>query len=133
MTASMGTHEPREKLSAHTQEMHRALVSLMEELEAIDWYAQRVDASDDAALQAILRHNMEEEMEHAAMTLEWIRRNSTTFGEILREHLFTEGPITEDHENGHRGAPEPGGDDGGGGDSGESLPLGDLRAEVPRE
>lgn len=123
MSASVGTHEPREKLSAHTQEMHRALASLMEELEAIDWYAQRVDASEDAELQAILRHNMEEEMEHAAMTLEWIRRNHPTFGDILREHLFREGPITAGHENGGDEEAEP--DAGRGGDS---LPLGSLRA-----
>jgi hypothetical protein len=70
-------------------------VSLIEELEAIDWYDQRVDASNDDALKAILAHNRDEEREHAAMSLEWLRRNDPKWDEILRTYLFTEGPITE--------------------------------------
>ena len=73
--SSITLHEPAEQLSDETIELHRAIVSLMEELEAIDWYSQRADACKDAQLQAILRHNRNEEIEHASMTLEWIRRN----------------------------------------------------------
>ena len=74
--------------------MHRAIVSLMEELEAIDWYQQRVDAAGDGELKEILRHNRDEEKEHAAMVLEWIRRRDPGFDEVLRAFLFTERPIT---------------------------------------
>jgi ferritin-like protein len=74
--------------------MHRAIVSLMEELEAIDWYQQRIDAAGDGELQGILRHNRDEEKEHAAMVLEWIRRRDPGFDEVLRTFLFTERPIT---------------------------------------
>ena len=71
--ANEGYHEPIEKLSAETIDMHRAIVSLMEELEAMDWYNQRIDACSDSELKAILVHNRDEEKEHAAMVLEWIR------------------------------------------------------------
>jgi ferritin-like protein len=73
--------------------MHRAIVSLMEELEAIDWYQQRAEATQDAELREVLLHNREEEQEHAAMVLEWIRRHDRTFEAKLREYLFTEGSI----------------------------------------
>jgi ferritin-like protein len=86
-------HEAEERLSPQTRDMHRAIVSLMEELEAIDWYQQRVDAAGDAELKAILAHNRDEEKEHAAMTLEWIRRRDPSFDTVLREYLFTEGSI----------------------------------------
>src|SRR5579859_6292556 len=69
-------HAPRERLSVATLSLHHAIVSLMEELEAVDWYRQRADDSEDEVLRAILLHNMREEMEHAAMVLEWIRRNN---------------------------------------------------------
>jgi ferritin-like protein len=78
--------------------MHRAIVSLMEELEAIDWYQQRIDATPDEALKAVLAHNRDEEIEHAMMNLEWIRRNNPTFDAAARLYLFTEGPITEIEE-----------------------------------
>jgi ferritin-like protein len=90
-----GYHEPLDKLTSGTMERHRAIVSLMEELEAIDWYDQRVDATGDDALRAILAHNRDEEREHAAMTLEWLRRHDPIWDEILRAYLFTDGPITE--------------------------------------
>jgi ferritin-like protein len=90
-----GYHEPLDKLTPGTMERHRAIVSLMEELEAIDWYDQRVDATDDDSLRAILAHNRDEEREHAAMTLEWLRRHDPIWDEILRTYLFTDGPITE--------------------------------------
>ncbi|MCO6511360.1 MAG: hypothetical protein J5I65_11275 [Aridibacter famidurans] len=92
-SSSEGYHEPVEELSDETREMHRAVVSLMEELEAVDWYSQRMDACKDEALKKILRHNRDEEIEHAAMTLEWIRRNNKVFDEQLREYLFTDGEI----------------------------------------
>jgi ferritin-like protein len=88
-----GYHEPIELLSTKTRDMHRAIVSLMEELEAVDWYNQRVDACSDADLKAILAHNRDEEKEHAAMVLEWIRRNDPSFDHELRDYLFTEKQI----------------------------------------
>jgi ferritin-like protein len=91
--SSAGFHEPIETLSAKTRDVHRAIVSLMEELEAIDWYQQRVDATQDEELRAILAHNRDEEKEHAAMVLEWIRRHDPKFDGELRAYLFTEGPI----------------------------------------
>jgi uncharacterized protein len=88
-------HEPLDKLSSTTQDMHRAVVSLQEELEAVDWYQQRADATEDAELKAILLHNMREEIEHAAMVLEWLRRNHPDFGRHLRTYLFQEKPILD--------------------------------------
>lgn len=92
--SSEGYHEPVEKLSGRTQDLHRAIVSLMEELEAVDWYQQRVDATPDEHLKKILLHNRNEEIEHAAMVLEWIRRFEPEFDRQLRSYLFTEGDIT---------------------------------------
>ncbi|RBW49260.1 encapsulin-associated ferritin-like protein [Marinobacter sp. F3R11] len=91
--ASDNYHEPVGELTDDTREMHRAVVSLMEEFEAVDWYNQRVDACKDAELKAILVHNRDEEKEHAAMVLEWIRRKDPVMDKHLREFLFTEGPI----------------------------------------
>lgn len=96
--ANEGYHEPLEKLSAETMDMHRAITSLMEELEAVDWYNQRVDATADPELKAILEHNRDEEKEHAAMVLEWIRRRDPKMDHELRESLFKTGPITGDHD-----------------------------------
>ena len=90
--ASEGYHEPIEELSDETRDMHRAIVSLMEELEAIDWYNQRVSACKDEELKAILMHNRDEEKEHAAMMLEWIRRKDPRFSAELKEYLFTDKP-----------------------------------------
>jgi len=92
--ADEGYHEALEDLSEETRDMHRAIVSLMEELEAVDWYNQRVDACKDAELRAILAHNRDEEKEHAAMVLEWIRRHDKRFSKELRDYLFTKKPIT---------------------------------------
>ncbi|MDD1605861.1 MAG: ferritin-like domain-containing protein [Methylococcaceae bacterium] len=91
--SSVGYHEPIDELSNETRDMHRAIVSLMEELEAIDWYNQRADVSKNAELKAILEHNREEEKEHAAMVLEWIRRKDSGFSEQLKKYLFTEKPL----------------------------------------
>ncbi|MGM0633340.1 MAG: encapsulin-associated ferritin-like protein [Pseudomonadota bacterium] len=88
-----GYHEPVNELTDTTRDFHRAIVSLMEELEAVDWYNQRVDACKDGELSAILAHNRDEEIEHAIMTLEWIRRNNTVFDKYLRKFLFTEEPL----------------------------------------
>jgi ferritin-like protein len=93
--ASVGYHEPLEKLSEETRDMHRAIVSLMEELEAVDWYNQRAAACGNPALRAILEHNRDEEKEHAAMLVEWIRRNDPKFSAQLKDYLFTETPITD--------------------------------------
>lgn len=92
-------HEAEEKLTASTKEMHRALKSLMEELEAVDWYQQRVDATEDPELRAVLMHNRDEELEHAAMVLEWLRRNNSKVDEMLRKYLFTESDITKIEKN----------------------------------
>ena len=87
--SSVGYHEPIGELSDETRDMHRAIVSLMEELEAVDWYNQRVDACKDAELKALLIHNRDEEKEHASMVMEWIRRHDTTFSGYMEEFLFT--------------------------------------------
>src|SRR3990167_9744673 len=91
--AHEGYHESSEELTDETRDMHRAITSLMEELEAIDWYQQRVDACKDDELRAILAHNRDEEKEHAAMVLEWIRRRDPKFDHELRDYLFTDKPI----------------------------------------
>jgi ferritin-like protein len=116
-------HEPAEKLSPATIDRHRATVSLMEELEAVDWYDQRIDAATDEDLKEILRHNRDEEKEHAAMTLEWLRRNDPALDEQLRTYLFKEGNILAAEAEAEGGA-EPS-DSGGDG----SLGIGDLRKE----
>ena len=85
-----GYHEPINELSDETRDMHRAIVSLMEELEAVDWYNQRADACKDPELRAILKHNRDEEKEHAAMVLEWIRRRDPKFDHELRDWMFTD-------------------------------------------
>jgi ferritin-like protein len=94
-----GYHEPVDKLSPETMDMHRAIISLMEELEAVDWYNQRVDACTDPDLKAILAHNRDEEKEHAAMVLEWIRRRDPRFDHELKDTLFKTGPITGQHHD----------------------------------
>ena len=91
--ASDTYHEPLELLSEDTREMHRAITSLKEELEAIDWYQQRVDACADPQLKGLLLHNKNEEIEHATMLMEWIRRHSDHFNEMMRRYLFSESPI----------------------------------------
>jgi ferritin-like protein len=91
--ANEGYHEPIDELSDETRDMHRAITSLMEELEAVDWYNQRVDACKDPELRAILEHNRDEEKEHAAMVLEWIRRRDPAMDDELRDYLFTDKPI----------------------------------------
>jgi uncharacterized protein len=119
-----GLHEPVELLGEGTRNLHRALISLIEELEAIDWYQQRADACTDAALKAVLLHNRNEEVEHGVMTLEWLRRNDATFDKFLRRYLFTDADIIEieeaadvekakgDEEGERAGAPRTAANDG---------------------
>ena len=103
--ASEGFHELPQDLTPQTRDMHRAITSLMEELEAVDWYNQRVDAATDDALRIILTHNRDEEKEHASMVLEWIRRHDPVFDSHLRKYLFTTEPITERPDEGAAAAP----------------------------
>src|SRR6188768_499080 len=88
-------HEPIDLLSVETKDLHRAIVSLIEELEAVDWYQQRAEACTDPALAEVLIHNKNEEIEHAMMNLEWVRRASPKFDEHMRTYLFAEGSILE--------------------------------------
>jgi ferritin-like protein len=93
-----GIHESLDALAPDTLDRHRAIISVMEEFEAVDWYDQRVDATGDAELAAILAHNRDEEKEHAAMTLEWLRRRDPKLDEHLRRYLFIEGSVLEREE-----------------------------------
>jgi ferritin-like protein len=93
--SSENYHEPVELLSEPARDQHRAIVSLKEELEAVDWYAQRAEATANAELRAILLHNRREEIEHAMMVLEWLRRNDGTFAEHVATYVNSSGPITE--------------------------------------
>ncbi len=119
--SSAGFHEAEEKLLPETMDSHRALVSLMEELEAIDWYHQRVDASSDGELREILVHNRDDEKEHASMLLEWIRRRDPAFDSELRRYLFTSSPIAE-------ASPDAAGEGGEAPPDG-SLGIGDLHGK----
>lgn len=91
--AADGYQEPVQELSDEARDMHRAITSLREELEAVDFYNQRVDACKNPELKAILAHNRDEEKEHAAMLLEWIRRQDATLDKELRDYLFTDKEI----------------------------------------
>ena len=122
MAESAGLHESEDKLASSTIDRHRAVVSIQEELEAVDWYDQRVDATGDAELASVLAHNRDEEKEHAAMTLEWLRRNDTVLDRHLRTYLFTSSPIV-----GLEAASEAGPRSTGRGPGGGSLDIGDLR------
>jgi len=111
--ASDSLHENPGKLGPDIIDQHRAIVSLMEELEAVDWYNQRAKATENPELRAILEHNRDEEKEHAAIVLEWLRRGDSKLNEHLRTFLFTEGPLT---------AVETAMKQGGGGDGEEPVP-----------
>jgi ferritin-like protein len=97
-SASQGFHEDEGRLSSRTKDLHRALVSLQEELEAIDWYQQRIDATEDPELKEILAHNRDEEKEHAMMLLEWIRRKDVAFARMIKLHTGHGGPIVTEEE-----------------------------------
>jgi uncharacterized protein len=125
--ASEGLHEAAELLDEATVDRHRAITSLKEELEAVDWYDQRVAATSDPTLAAILAHNRDEEKEHAAMTLEWLRRHDPKMDAMLRRYLFTEGPITEIEAAAVAAESGDGSSGASGGDG--SLGLGGTREE----
>jgi ferritin-like protein len=123
--ASESLHESASKLRPETIDRHRAVSSLMEELEAVDWYDQRIDAATDAELKKILAHNRDEEKEHAAMVLEWLRRHDPKLDEHLRTYLFTDKSVLEiEHE-----AESGGGDEKQEGSSDGCLNIGSLKGE----
>ena len=130
--ASETLHEDPERLGPEVVDRHRAIVSLMEELEAVDWYDQRAKATENAELRAVLEHNRDEEKEHAAMALEWLRRVDPKLDQHLRTFLFKNGPITEieeemkvaEGEGAGEAEASPSRDDG-------SLGIGSLR-ETPK-
>lgn len=93
-----GYHEPATELPQQDRDFSRALNSMKEEIEAVDWYHQRVATTEDPTLKAILEHNRNEEIEHACMLLEWLRRNMPAWEEQLQTYLFTNLPITEIEE-----------------------------------
>ncbi|MBS1838883.1 MAG: ferritin [Actinobacteria bacterium] len=124
---SEGLHEERDRLRPETVDRHRAITSIMEELEAIDWYDQRVDAADDAELAAILAHNRDEEKEHAAMAIEWLRRHDPVFDRSLRTYLFTTGSIVEIEEQVEGTSSHRDPDHGVTARSDGSLPIGDMK------
>jgi uncharacterized protein len=126
MAGSTAFHESEENLQPRTKEHHRAIVSLMEELEAIDWYDQRIDATEDDDLRSILVHNRDEEKEHAVMTLEWLRRRDPELDRYLRQYLFTEGSITE-LEEAETGTAEGNGTGNGTSRRTGALGIGSLR------
>jgi ferritin-like protein len=124
VTQSVGFHENEDLLDPETRDRHRAIASLNEELEAVDWYDQRVKAAHDDELKAILAHNRDEEKEHAAMVLEWLRRRDPALSRHLRDYLFTEVPLLErEHELEAGSGSAEGADEG-------SLGIGSLREEV---
>jgi ferritin-like protein len=121
-----GLHEAASELAPSTIDRHRAIASLMEELEAIDWYEQRVDATSDTELGAVLAHNRDEEREHAAMILEWLRRNDPRWDRVFRTYLFTDAPITElEHE-------QEAAETSAGGEEQPGLALGNLEGSTRR-
>jgi uncharacterized protein len=121
MANSVGLHEAEDRLERATMDRHRALTSLQEELEAVDWYDQRIDAAEDGELKQILAHNRDEEKEHAAMVLEWLRRRDPAFESALRLYLFSEGSIVEKEKEKEAEAPKASAGDG-------SLGIGSLRS-----
>jgi len=102
--SSESYHEPIELLSEDTKNRHRAIVSLKEELEAVDWYQQRAEACSDAELRAVLLHNKNEEIEHAMMTLEWLRRKDATFAQNIATYVGVSGPIVQLEQSATSGA-----------------------------
>jgi len=125
--ASESLHESAKQLRPETIDRHRAVSSLMEELEAVDWYDQRIDAATDDQLKQILAHNRDEEKEHAAMALEWLRRKDPKLDEHLRTYLFTERPVLEIEDEVEHGGGDAAGDSHDSGDG--CLNIGSLRGK----
>jgi ferritin-like protein len=119
-------HEDTKTLGPQTIDKHRAIASLMEELEAVDWYNQRVAATEDEELRAILAHNRDEEKEHASMVLEWLRRGDPALDANLRKYLFTEEPLAAQIAAEKAEPPAPVAPDG-------HLGIGDLRGANTNE
>lgn len=113
----MAYTEPYEVLDEKSREISRAITSLREELEAVDWYNQRVAASSDQSLREVMAHNRDEEIEHACMTIEWLRRNMAGWDEELKTYLFTDGSLLDAEEAG----------EGGGSTSTGSLSIGSMK------
>lgn len=124
--SSTTLHE--ENLPPEVLDRHRAIVSLMEELEATDWYDQRAHACTDPELRQILEHNRDEEKEHAAMVLEWLRRTDPGYRKNLQEYLFKEGPITAREAAATGAGPSVAGTEAAVPASHGSLGIGSLRA-----
>lgn len=120
--SSASFHEDVAQLKPETQDKHRAIVSIMEELEAVDWYDQRVDAALDTELAEILAHNRDEEKEHAAMLIEWLRRRDSGFDERLKTYLFTDEPVLDVEAAAEEAAGAAAKSDG-------SLNIGSLKTE----
>src|SRR5581483_4888149 len=128
---SEGLHEAAELLDEATVDHHRAVTSLVEELEAVDWYDQRVKATTDSSLAAVLAHNRDEEKEHACMTLEWLRRRDPVLDAHLRTYLFTDGSIVAEEAAAEGDAPAPDEVDGASTSTSDgSLQIGSLREEI---
>jgi hypothetical protein len=128
--SSESLHVPREKLSQEGRLLHHAITSLKEELDAVDWYRQRADDTENEELKQILLHNMREEMEHASMVLEWIRRNNKDFDGYLRTYLFTEGSILAVEHAAEGGEEKEGAKGPGGGKPGpKGFTVGPLKGE----
>jgi ferritin-like protein len=128
MAQSAGLHEPEDRLSPATIDQHRAYASIQEELEAADWYNQRVNATANPELAAILAHNRDEEKEHASMVLEWLRRNDPILDKHLRTYLFTAEPITEIETDAEAG--DPAGITAATPDGSGSLGIGSLKGDT---
>jgi ferritin-like protein len=124
--ASEGLHEPADRLTAETIDAHRGFASLIEELEAIDWYNQRVEAADDAELARVITHSRDEEKEHAMMTLEWLRRHDEQLDLQMRKYLFSHQslPLPEGPADASTAVAETAGDGG--------LGIGGLRGDPPQ-
>ena len=118
--SSESLHEDPKAIGPETIDKHRAIASLTEELEAVDWYDQRIAATDDEELKAVLRHNRDDEKEHAAMVLEWLRRRDPVLDTNLRKYLFGEGPLAAQIAEEQGEPPTPEGSEG-------HLGIGDLR------
>ena len=136
--SSESLHAPRERLSRATLSHHQAIVSVMEEMDAVDWYRQRAEDTEDAPLREILLHNMREEIEHACMILEWLRRNDPEWSKQMDTYLYTEAPVTQveaieeqgragEFARSPTGANAPGGSPAGFPGSGK-FTIGDLKA-----
>jgi uncharacterized protein len=126
--SSENLHAPRERLSQDTLNLHFAIASLMEELDAIDWYRQRADDAEEETLKALLLHNMREEMEHASMLIEWLRRHNSDFERFLRTYLFTEGSILEAEASATGMGGAAGGPNVSGNSTGRGFTIGSLRS-----